>query len=87
MPTAITTKRRRAAAADTRLRVLWGRRIAEQRQLHQMSRKALAEKVGVTEQAVGAWERGESAPKPGMQAQIAKALIVSWSILFAPEAA
>lgn len=67
------------------LRRQWGKAIAERRDLIGMTRHQLAEAVGVTDQAVGTWERGESSPSPARQVAIAHALGISWAHLFKPE--
>lgn len=70
-----------------RLRRTWGRAISTQRKAIGLTQRGLADAVGVTPQAVGTWERGEAAPRPHLQAQIARTLGVAWSVLFQPDAA
>jgi transcriptional regulator with XRE-family HTH domain len=70
-----------------RVRRTWGRAIAAQRKAIGMTQRQLADTVGVSPQAVGTWERGETAPRPHLQPEIARALGVAWSVLFQPEAA
>lgn len=70
-----------------RLRRAWGSAIKAQREGLGMTQLQLAEAVGVTNQAVASWEVGKSAPRAHLQADIAKALGVAWSVLFQPEAA
>lgn len=70
-----------------RLRHSWGSKIADLRKLRQLTRAELAERVDVSETAVGQWERGETAPRPHKQAAIARALDVPHAVLFPMEAA
>jgi len=69
------------------LRVRWGKAIARQRTAMGMTQRQLADAVGVTPQAVGTWERGESAPRPHLQVAIAQVLRVEWAVLFQAGAA
>lgn len=48
--------------------------LKQARKAKKMSQELLAQKLGVTQQAVGKWERGQSTPNPNMVAQIAEAL-------------
>lgn len=48
--------------------------LKQARKAKKMSQEVLAQKLGVTQQAVGKWERGQSTPNPNMVAQIAEAL-------------
>lgn len=70
-----------------RLKTRWGSNIASARELRSMSRAALSEAVGVSDAAVGMWERGETAPRWHHQLAIAQALQVPHAVLFAVEAA
>lgn len=58
-----------------------GRRIADARLGLGLTQKDLAEKVGVTAQAVSKWERGSSCPDISILDEIADALDVSVSQL------
>lgn len=66
----------------TRLRKLWGENIKTTRELRGMSRAELGDACGVTEAAVGMWERGETAPRPHLQIKAAEALNTAHSALF-----
>lgn len=43
----------------------WGRQLAAARRAHGLTQESLAERVGVSRQAVAKWERGASLPGPG----------------------
>ena len=58
-----------------------GRRIADARRDRGLTQKDLAEKVGVTAQAVSKWERGSSCPDISILDEIACAIGVSVSEL------
>ena len=58
-----------------------GKRIAEGRHDVGLTQRELAEKVGVTAQAVSKWERGSSCPDIAILDEIANALGVSVSRL------
>ena len=58
-----------------------GRRIADARRDRGLTQKDLAEKVGVTAQAVSKWERGSSCPDISILDEIACALGISVSEL------
>lgn len=62
------------------IRRQWGERIKSAR--GELTQRQLADLLGVTPQAVSFWERGDTAPKPAMQAAIATALDASWADLF-----
>jgi len=51
-----------------------GRFISELRKSHQMTQKALAEKLGVTDKAVSKWERGQSYPDIALLSPLSDAL-------------
>lgn len=70
-----------------RLRKAWGVNIAHLRELRGLTRAELAERVGVTEQAVGTWERGESSPRPHLQIAVAEALDCEHGVVFPMRAA
>lgn len=69
-----------------RLRQSWGTKISDVRKLRGLTRAELAVIVDVSEAAVGQWERGETAPRPHIQAAIARALDVPHAVLFPMEA-
>lgn len=58
-----------------------GKRIAETRHQKGLTQKQLAEKVGVTAQAVSKWERGSNCPDISILDEVASALDVSVSEL------
>lgn len=62
-----------------------GRRIADARHGLGLTQKDLAEKVGVTAQAVSKWERGSSCPDISILDEIADSLGVSVSKLLGVE--
>lgn len=65
-----------------RIRQHQGRIIRETRKLRDLSRGELAETMGVTIGAVSQWENGTTTPRQHIQAQLAKALDVPWSMIF-----
>lgn len=71
-----------ASRADQKIRMAWGRSIQRQREALKMSRRQLAESVGVSVQAVAKWEDGSSAPRPSYQVAISQVLGVAHDILF-----
>lgn len=70
-----------------RLRQSWGRKISDLRKIRGLTRAELADRVEVSETAVGQWERGETAPRPHKQIAVARALDVPHAVLFPMEAA
>lgn len=56
---------------------MYGERIKQIRELRGMSRKELADKLGITEMSVGRYENNQREPKYDMLTKIAKALDVS----------
>lgn len=70
-----------------RLRKAWGENIARLRALRGLTRADLAQRVGVTEQAVGTWERGETSPRPHLQIAVAAALDCEHGVVFPMRAA
>lgn len=64
-------------------RAVWGQRIAEARRTVGMTQVQLAAALGVTQQLVSAWERGQSAPRDERRAQVARILGVTPDELFA----
>jgi len=54
-----------------------GRKIAESRRHLRLTQSGLAEKVGVTAQAVSKWEQGRSCPDIAILDEIADALGIS----------
>lgn len=65
-----------------RIRQHQGRLIRETRKLRSLSRIELAELMGVSVGAVSQWENGTTTPRQHIQAQLAKALNVPWSMIF-----
>lgn len=59
-------------------------RIAHWRQKAGLSRLQLAEMVGVTIQAVGQWERGDTQPSLASLARITSALGISMAEFYGP---
>ena len=70
---------------------MFSQRIKEIRKLRGMTQSALASSLGVTQQAVGKWEKGASAPDPQTVAALSEKLGVSADYLLgcdeAPKAA
>lgn len=62
--------------------VEWGRNIHEQRAARDWSQRDLADKIGVTPQAVSKWEKGQTAPSRRNQARLAGAFGLSVRLLF-----
>lgn len=50
-----------------------------------MSQQDLAAELGVTQQAVAAWESGASVPRWYVQLELAQVLGVAWAELFSVE--
>lgn len=70
---------------DMRMRKIreeWGSAIEAQRSFLKMTQRELAERCGVTPQAVSLWEAGKAAPRPHLQLAIAEALSIPHSLLF-----
>lgn len=65
------------------VRILWGQRIAAARRTVKMTQVQLAAALGVTQQLVSAWERGQTAPKVDRRPLIGRILGVSADELFA----
>ncbi len=63
----------------------FGKRIADARHETGLTQKDLADKVGVTAQAVSKWERGSSCPDIAILDEIAETLGVSVSFLLGVE--
>ena len=59
----------------------FGRRLAEARKNRQLTQEKLAEKLGVSFQAVSSWERGESLPDTARLPELAAELDVSLDAL------
>lgn len=84
MPDKTTLDTAREASAQ-RLRSSWGQAVAEQRKSRGWTQKQLADAMAppVSQQAVGQWENGETAPRWHHQVAIARALGIPHRILFA----
>lgn len=70
-----------------RLRIEWGQNLAEHLVAAQVSRKELQRRLAdlgyeVSLQAVSQWIRGDTSPRPQMQAAVAKVLSVPARSLF-----
>lgn len=70
-----------------RRRQAWGDNLAKTRKLRDLTRKQLADAIGVSEAAVGMWERGETAPKIEHQLAIGDVLDAEASLIFPVRAA
>ena len=57
--------------------LMLGTKLADLRKRHGYSQEALAEKMGVSRQAVSKWERGESTPDTDTLIELAKLYNVS----------
>lgn len=68
--------------AGKRIRQRQGAKIRQARKLQQLTARALADKLNVTEGAVIHWETGRYSPRQAMQLEIARALDVPWSFIF-----
>jgi transcriptional regulator with XRE-family HTH domain len=70
--------------ADQALRRSWGTSIREHRKLREWTIDHLRDEMGgaVTSQAIGQWERGETAPRPHHQLLLAQAFKVPHRSLF-----
>ncbi len=62
-----------------------GQRIADVRHTMGLTQKDLADRVGVTAQAVSKWERGSSCPDISILDEVAQSLGVSVSYLLGVE--
>lgn len=60
----------------------WGRKIQQQRELHDMTRDELADAVGVTRTAVYRWEMGDTHCHPRNHLAVARALKIPPAMLF-----
>ena len=56
---------------------MFGKNLIQMRKLHQLTQEALAEKVGVTRQAIAKWEAGDSVPDLQTGRKLAEVLNVS----------
>jgi len=56
---------------------MFGKNLIQLRKMHQMTQEALAEKVGVTRQAIAKWEAGDSVPDLQTGQKLAEVLNVS----------
>ena len=56
---------------------MFGENLIQLRKMHQMTQEALAEKVGVTRQAIAKWEAGDSVPDLQTGQKLAEVLNVS----------
>lgn len=63
-------------------RTKWGEAIRRQRKVVGLTQAQLAEKVGVHQTAVSAWEVGKASPDPDLHRAIAEALRADPSTLF-----
>ena len=56
---------------------MFGENLVQLRKLHQMTQEDVAERVGVTRQAVGKWEAGETIPDLDLARRLAEVFDVS----------
>ena len=56
---------------------MFGKNLIQLRKMHQLTQEALAEKVGVTRQAIAKWEAGDSVPDLQTGRKLAEVLNVS----------
>ena len=56
---------------------MFGKNLIQLRKIHQLTQEALAEKVGVTRQAIANWEAGDSVPDLQTGQKLAEVLNVS----------
>ena len=56
---------------------MFGKNLIQLRKIHQLTQEALAEKVGVTRQAIAKWEAGDSVPDLQTGQKLAEVLNVS----------
>ena len=56
---------------------MFGENLAQLRKLHRMTQEQVAERVGVTRQAVGKWESGETMPDLELARRLAEIFDVS----------
>ena len=56
---------------------MFGKNLIQLRKMHQLTQEALAEKIGVTRQAVAKWESGDSVPDLQTGRKLAEVLNVS----------
>ena len=56
---------------------MFGKNLIQLRKMHQLTQEALAEKIGVTRQAVAKWESGDSVPDLQTGQKLAEVLNVS----------
>lgn len=64
---------------------MFSKRLKELRFKHNISQKQLAEKLGVSQQSVAKWEKGDSTPKPSAISEIANIFSVSSDYLLGIE--
>lgn len=56
---------------------MFGNNLIQLRKLHQMTQEELAERIGVTRQAIGKWESGETTPDLKLACRLAEIFEVS----------
>ena len=78
-------KRRRSGMTETEWRQRIGDRIRAARQAKELSQEKLADRLGVSFQAVSTWEQGKTIPDTGHLLAMARELELSLDRLFAEE--
>ena len=64
---------------------MFAERLKELRKMRRFSQHALAERLGISQQAVGKWETGKSTPDPATLREIADIFEVSVDLLLGRE--
>lgn len=79
--TCIIEKKENIRGSDVKMSLQLGTKLADLRKRNGFSQEALAEKMGVSRQAVSKWERGESTPDTDTLIELANLYSVSLDVL------